>query len=90
MLCEAAVMTRKKARSDSAAALLLRSELDRTQAALEAMKVAYFNRSTFGDSIPDEHAVKRAAEDFVRANHAYQRLLYGRVRVTLSAADLLR
>ena len=83
-------MTRKNVGSQSAEALLLRSELERKQAALEAIKVAYFNRAPFGESIPDEHAVKLAAEECVCANHAYQRLLYGRVRVKLSAADLLR
>jgi hypothetical protein len=64
--------------------------MERKQATLDAMKVAYFNRTPFGESVPDEHALKRAAEEFVSAHHAFQRLRYGRIRVKLSAADLLR
>lgn len=68
----------------------LRSEMELKHSRLDAMKIAYFTRVPFGDTVPDEYALKRAADEFVRAHHGFQRLRYGRIRVRLSAADLLR
>jgi len=64
--------------------------MEQKKAVLDTMKLAYFHGAPFGDSVPDEQALKRAAEEFMAANYAYQKLLYGRVRVKLSAANLLR
>ncbi len=83
-------MPRHKSPSDPVQVDLLRSVMEQKKAALDAMKVAYFHRAPFGDSVPDEQALKLAAEQFIDANYAYQRYLYGRVRVKLAAANLLR
>ena len=64
--------------------------MEQKKAALAAMKIAYFNNAPFGESVPNEDDLKRAAEEFILANYAYQRLLYGRVRIKLSTANLLR
>lgn len=64
--------------------------MEKKKATFDAMKIAYFHSAPFGDSVPDEERLKRAAEEFIRANYEYQKLLYGRVRVKLSAANLLR
>jgi hypothetical protein len=68
----------------------LRAEMERKKAMLDSIKIAYFHRAPFGDGVPNEQAVRDAAESFIQANYDYQKALYGRVRVKLSASNLLR
>jgi len=68
----------------------LRAEMEHKKAILDSIKIAFFNNVPFGGTIPDAQSVRQAAQDFVVANHAYQRLLFGRVKVKLSVANLLR
>jgi hypothetical protein len=81
---------RKKNVSDAIGQETLRSAMEQKKATLDTMKLAYFHRAPFGGSVPDEGSLKRTAEEFIAANYAYQRALFGRVRVKLSAANLLR
>ncbi len=83
-------MSRRNSPPDPAKASILRAEMEKKKAAFDAMKIAYFNNTPFGDLVPDEQRLKLAAEEFIRANYEYQKHLYGRVRVKLSAANLLR
>lgn len=64
--------------------------MEQKKAVFYTMKQAYFQRAPFGGSVPDEESLKRTAEEFISANYAYQKLLFGRVQVKLSAANLLR
>lgn len=64
--------------------------MERLQARMATMKIAYMNRMPFEEHVPTEEDVRAAAQSFIDANHAYQRALYGRVRVKLSVANLLR
>jgi hypothetical protein len=48
------------------------------------------NKSVLEERVPTADDVYAAAQSFIEANYAYQRSLYGRVRVKLSAASLLR
>jgi hypothetical protein len=84
------LMPRREKPSDPAQGDNLQALMEQRKATLDAMKIAYFHRAPFGDSVPDEHALKLAAEQFIEANYAYQKHLYGRVRVKLSPANLLR
>jgi len=64
--------------------------MERKKSIFDTMKLAYFHRSPFDGEVPDEPSLKRAAEEFIAANYSYQKFLYGRVRVKLSTANLLR
>jgi hypothetical protein len=68
----------------------LRAQMEQKKAVLDSIKIAYFNNAAFGDIVPNEQAVRDAAEAFIQANYGYQRALYGRVRVKLSVSNLLR
>jgi len=68
----------------------LREQMERKRNLLEATRTAFFNRTPLNDKVPDDEAVRRAARDFISANYALQRALFGRVRVKLSVARLLR
>lgn len=56
---------------------------------LDAMKVPYRNRTPLATLCPMS-VLKDATVQFVRSYHAFQKLRYGRVRVRLSTANLLR
>ena len=68
----------------------LRAQMEQRKAILDSIKIAYFNSAAFDGAVPDEQGVQDAAKEFIQANYAYQKALYGRVRVKLSAANLLR
>ena len=68
-----------------------RENLDKLRARVYAAKVAYLNRSPFGEkkelSFED---LKAIAQEFISASYDYQKKLYGKVRVKISVAKLLR
>lgn len=68
----------------------LREQMQQKKAVMEAIRIAYLRRTLFRAGIPDYEQVRQAAEDFIRANYQYQRALYGKIKVKLSAANLLR
>jgi len=57
---------------------------------MHAVHIAYLNQAPFEDKIPIYEDLKAAADAFIAANYTYQKALYGRVMVKLSAAKLLR
>jgi PAS domain-containing protein len=68
----------------------LRELMERKRSLLEATRIAFFHRTPLNGKVPDDDAVRCAARDFINANYALQRALFGRVRVKLSVAHLLR
>ena len=80
-------MQKKEPSSDPDA---LKEVMESKRSVLEAVRLAYMHRTPFGDEIPDEEAVRRAAKEFIDANYALQRALFGKIRVKLSVAHLLR
>jgi hypothetical protein len=68
----------------------LRTSMETMKATLEVIRVAYYNRTAFKGQIPDYENVHKAAEDFVAANYLYQKALWGKIKVKLSVANLLR
>lgn len=83
-------MAKRQGPPEPVEAEALSAVMEQKKAVLDAMKLAYFHRAPFGDAIPDEQTLKDAAEQFIAANYAYQKYLYGRVRVRLAVANLLR
>jgi hypothetical protein len=68
-----------------------RENLDKLRARVHAAKIAYLNRFPFEDKKELTYEdLKAVAEEFIRASYAYQKELYGKVRVKISVAKLLR
>lgn len=68
----------------------LRSEATRAEHELEDAKLAYFNSAPYRDEPIGFDRLKEYAEAFIRANHALQKGLYGRIRIRLDVSRLLR
>ena len=85
-------MARKvqKVIEDPAKLEALRENMEKLKAKMEAMCAAYFNRTPFGDEVPEYEDVRRTTEEFIRANYEFQEGTYGKIMVKLSVAKLLR
>ena len=68
----------------------LRGRMKRLDDAFERLWRSYYSRETPADKKPTYDALRTAAQDFVKANHAYQSAKYGRVMVRLSVSKLMR
>lgn len=68
----------------------LRELMERKRSLLEATRIAFLHRTPLNGEVPDDEAVRRAARDFINSNYALQRALFGKVRVKLTVARLLR
>lgn len=68
----------------------IREDMERKKAAMHAAKIAYLNSTSFGGRIPEYEDVRQAAQEFILANYKYQKALYGKIKVKLSVANLLR
>lgn len=68
----------------------LRAEVERSELDLGHAKVAYFNSTPYKDAVVDYDRLRAFAEAFIRANHAYQKALYGKIQVRLDVSRLLR
>jgi hypothetical protein len=68
----------------------LRELMERKGSLLEATRIAFLHRAPLNGKVPDDEDVRRAARDYINANYALQRALFGRIRVKLSVARLLR
>jgi hypothetical protein len=68
----------------------IREEMERLKAAMHAAKIAYLNRTPFGGRILEYEGVRQVAQEFILANYTYQKALYGKIKVRLSVATLLR
>jgi hypothetical protein len=68
----------------------LRERMDRCKNTMENMRIAFYNRTAFDGKVPEYEDVRSAAENFIAANYDYQKALWGKVKVKLSVANLLR
>ncbi len=68
----------------------LRECMEICKTTMENMRVAFYNRTAFGGKVPEYEDVRKAAENFIAANYDYQKALWGKVKVKLSVANLLR
>jgi hypothetical protein len=68
----------------------LKDELESKAAVLEAMKAAFYNRVPFNGTVPEYQDLHRAALAVVGADHALQKCVFGKIRVRVSAVELLR
>jgi tetrahydromethanopterin S-methyltransferase subunit B len=68
----------------------LREQMDKLGNAVEAIKIAYLNGTPYGETVPTVDDVRSTAEAYVKAHHAFQRARFGKVRVRMSVAELLR
>jgi hypothetical protein len=68
----------------------LKEAMERKKSEMDAVRVAYLHRTPLNGSVPEYEDVKKVALEFIEANYALQRALYGKVRVKLSVAKLLR
>ena len=68
-----------------------RENLDKLRARVYAAKVAYLNRSAFGEKNELSYEdLKSIAQDFIQASYDYQKKIYGKVKARISVAKLLR
>ena len=58
--------------------------MERKQHIMHTIKTAYMNNAPFGDRVPSADDVRAGAQTFIEANYAYQRALYGKIRLKLS------
>jgi hypothetical protein len=68
----------------------VRAVLGRLQARLNAAKIAYLNNTPLDDSPVSYEDVAGAARAVIRANYRLQELQFGKVRLKLSVAKLIR
>ena len=67
-----------------------RSRFEMLQSRLNAAKIAYLNGTPLNDEPVSYERLKEVAQEVIQANYALQRARYGRVRLKLSVAKLLR
>ena len=67
-----------------------RSRFEMLQSRLNAAKIAYLNGSDLDGEAVSYERLKAVAQEMIEANYALQRARYGRVRLKLSVAKLLR
>jgi len=68
----------------------LQARFEVLQSRLNAAKIAYLNSAPFDGRLITYEDVKGIAEELIESNYALQRARYGRVRLKLSVAKLLR
>ena len=68
----------------------LKKELDASEVDLDNAKLAYFHRAPYKDQEVTYELLKTYAETFIARNHAYQKAAFGKIRLRLSVARLLR
>ncbi len=80
----------EKKTSDTPDVDALRSRFETMQARLNAAKIAYLNGTPLDGQEIDYEALKRIAQEAIRANYELQKATYGTIRLKLSVAKLLR
>jgi len=68
----------------------VRVALERLQARLNAAKIAYLNNTPLEGSPVSYEDVAAAARALIRANYRLQEIQFGKVRLRLSVAKLIR
>ena len=85
-----AIQKRKSAASTEPAVEELRARAEVLRSRLSAAKIAFMKRTELDGRIPEFEDLSKAAEEVIEANYQLQRQLYGKVRIKLSVAKLLR
>jgi hypothetical protein len=68
----------------------LKETLDASELDLENAKMAYFNTAPYKDEEVTYEVLKRYAETYIGKNYDYQKAAFGKVRIKLTVARLLR
>lgn len=68
----------------------LRTRMELLQSRLHAAKIAYFNRTELGGKIIEYEDLAGIAKNLISVNYQLQKKLYGKVKLKLSVAKLLR
>jgi hypothetical protein len=68
----------------------LKAAMNATDLDFANAKLAYYNQAQYKDQPVAYEELKKYAEAAIAANHAYQKALYGKIRITLSVARLMR
>lgn len=67
-----------------------REEFEQCRSRLYAAKIAYMNRTPFEGVPMTYESLKLVAQQTIQANYRLQRLQFGKIRLKLSVAKLLR
>ncbi len=65
-------------------------DLDVFRSKVHAAKVAFLNRTPLDGKEVSYEDLRTLAEEYIRRNYAYQRARFGKVKVKMSVAKLLR
>ena len=68
----------------------LRARMEVLRSRLAAAKIAFMKRTELDGKIPEFEDLSKVAEEMIEANYQLQRQLYGKVRIKISVAKLLR
>ena len=68
----------------------LRAELDLLRSKVYAAKVAYLNRTPFDNREITFEDLKAFASEYIQKSYDYQKAVYGKIKVRISVAKLLR
>jgi tyrosyl-tRNA synthetase len=68
----------------------LKNAMESTELDFANAKLAYYHRTEYKGQLVAYENLEQYAKIFIAANHAYQKALYGKVRITLSVARLMR
>lgn len=68
----------------------MKEVLDAAEFDFDNAKLAYFHRSPYKGQEVTYEVLKGFAESYIARNYDYQKAAFGRVRIKLSAARLLR
>jgi hypothetical protein len=79
-----------ESRTPDAVADALRERMQLLQSRLNAAKIAFLNRTELDGKIPDYNDVKLVAKELIQTNYDLQVRQYGKIRMKLSVAKLLR
>lgn len=72
------------------AAEQLRGRMEQLQSRLHTAKIAYLNGTELDGKVPEYTDLSSIAKELIRANYQLQKTLYGKVKLKLSVAKLLR
>jgi len=68
----------------------MRAELDVLRSKVYAAKVAYLNGTLFENRALTYEDLRAFASDYIQKTYAYQKAVYGKIKVRISVAKLLR
>jgi hypothetical protein len=68
----------------------IRARMEQLQSRLHVAKIAYFNRTELNGKIPEYEDLSAIAKELISVNYELQKVLYGKVKLKLSVAKLLR